>query len=217
MDGPRPVAATGCTMWFGLSTAMHWVRAGLFRVNSVFATQLCLYPPSIRLATNLLVSEAPSNQPTDQPPPTGDDTILHKPIEEWPVCECLLSWHSDGFPLARAQAYAALRRPFLVNDLAWQDVLLDRTRVYRTLLAASIPVPTHIIVDRSGLAPGALADAQPAAFLFGGILVVVSRWCKRWLLGNRTGRSCLKCCLRAQHAPALTCGMKDLRLHLSCT
>ena len=31
----------------------------------------------------------------------GDDTILEKPIAEWPSCDCLLSWHSDGFPLAK--------------------------------------------------------------------------------------------------------------------
>jgi hypothetical protein len=45
----------------------------------------------------------------------------------------LLSWHSDGFPLRKAQAYAAMRRPFLVNDVGLQDVLLDRRRVYKTL------------------------------------------------------------------------------------
>ena len=32
----------------------------------------------------------------------GDDCILNKPISEWPTCECLLSWHSDGFPLIKA-------------------------------------------------------------------------------------------------------------------
>ena len=31
----------------------------------------------------------------------GDDCILTKPIQEWPACECLLSWHSDGFPLGK--------------------------------------------------------------------------------------------------------------------
>lgn len=31
----------------------------------------------------------------------GDDTIMDKPIAEWPSCDCLLSWHSDGFPLAK--------------------------------------------------------------------------------------------------------------------
>jgi len=28
-----------------------------------------------------------------------------------------MSWYSDGFPLAKAQAYADLTRPFLINDL----------------------------------------------------------------------------------------------------
>jgi hypothetical protein len=30
-----------------------------------------------------------------------DDTILNKPIEEWPVCDALISFHSKGFPLAK--------------------------------------------------------------------------------------------------------------------
>lgn len=33
----------------------------------------------------------------------GDDVIVSKPISEWPHCECLLSWHSDGFPLSKVQ------------------------------------------------------------------------------------------------------------------
>jgi hypothetical protein len=24
----------------------------------------------------------------------GDDTILTQPVEEWPLCDCLLCWHS---------------------------------------------------------------------------------------------------------------------------
>jgi hypothetical protein len=24
----------------------------------------------------------------------GDDTITNKPVEEWPLCDCLLCWHS---------------------------------------------------------------------------------------------------------------------------
>ena len=34
----------------------------------------------------------------------GDDVTLHKPIAEWPVCDVLLSWHSDGFPLDKVRA-----------------------------------------------------------------------------------------------------------------
>ena len=36
----------------------------------------------------------------------GDDVILNKPIEEWPVCQCLLAWHSEGFPLKKVRAVA---------------------------------------------------------------------------------------------------------------
>lgn len=84
----------------------------------------------------------------------GDDTILNKPVDEWPVVQCLLSWHSGGFPLAKAQAYVQLRRPYLINDVYSQDILLDRRRVYRRLIEAGIPVPHHIIVDREGLPQG---------------------------------------------------------------
>jgi hypothetical protein len=31
----------------------------------------------------------------------GDEVILEQPIEQWPQCDALLSWHSDGFPLKK--------------------------------------------------------------------------------------------------------------------
>lgn len=33
----------------------------------------------------------------------------------------------------QAQRYAALRKPYLINDLQLQDLLLDRRAVYQTL------------------------------------------------------------------------------------
>ena len=81
----------------------------------------------------------------------GDETILSKPVEEWPVVQCLLSWHSKGFPLTKAQSYVKLRRPYLINDVFAQDILLDRRRVYQRLAEAGIPVPHHIVVDRDGI------------------------------------------------------------------
>jgi hypothetical protein len=44
---------------------------------------------------------------------------------------------ADGFPLKKAQQYAVLRKPYLVNDVQAQDTLLDRRRVYRTLMASA--------------------------------------------------------------------------------
>ena len=37
----------------------------------------------------------------------------------------------------QAQKYAALRKPYLINDMAMQDVLLDRRRVYQKLQVCS--------------------------------------------------------------------------------
>ncbi len=31
----------------------------------------------------------------------GDDNILNNPVSQWPNCDCLLSWHSEGFPLKK--------------------------------------------------------------------------------------------------------------------
>ncbi|KAG7675237.1 hypothetical protein Ndes2526B_g08103 [Nannochloris sp. 'desiccata'] len=92
----------------------------------------------------------------------GDETILHEKIEDWPIVTCLLSWHSDGFPLKKAQAYAALRKPYLVNDVFSQDILLDRRKVYRKLAESGIPCPYHIIVDRDNLAEG---ETDPSGFV----------------------------------------------------
>lgn len=56
----------------------------------------------------------------------SDDVILNKPIEEWPVVDCLVAFYSDGFPLEKAIAYVDLRQPMVINDLHEQYALMDR-------------------------------------------------------------------------------------------
>ncbi|CAH8385688.1 unnamed protein product [Eruca vesicaria subsp. sativa] len=78
----------------------------------------------------------------------GDKTILEDPIESWPICDCLIAFHSCGYPLEKAQAYAALRKPFLVNELDPQYLLHDRRKVYEHLEMYGIPVPRYACVNR---------------------------------------------------------------------
>lgn len=84
----------------------------------------------------------------------GDECILNQPIEDWPRCDYLLSWHSDGFPLEKAQAYISMTKVPTINDLSYQNVIRDRRRMYKTLVSNQIPVPNHIIVERDNLPEG---------------------------------------------------------------
>ena len=47
-------------------------------------------------------------------------------MENWPIVNCLISFHSKGFPLDKADRYAKLRNPMLINDLDMQYRLMDR-------------------------------------------------------------------------------------------
>ncbi|XVF16572.1 hypothetical protein REPUB_Repub10bG0043400 [Reevesia pubescens] len=78
----------------------------------------------------------------------GDKVILEEPIESWPICDCLIAFNSSGYPLEKAEAYAALRKPFLVNDLEPQHLLHDRRKVYERLKMYGIPVPRYALVNR---------------------------------------------------------------------
>nr|DAD34775.1 TPA_asm: hypothetical protein HUJ06_005415 [Nelumbo nucifera] len=78
----------------------------------------------------------------------GDRTILEDPVESWPICNCLIAFYSSGYPLEKAEAYAALRKPFLVNELEQQHLLHDRRKVYECLEMYGIPVPRYALVNR---------------------------------------------------------------------
>ncbi|XP_014679838.1 PREDICTED: inositol hexakisphosphate and diphosphoinositol-pentakisphosphate kinase 2-like [Priapulus caudatus] len=77
-----------------------------------------------------------------------EDQILQEPVEKWPVCECLISFHSQDFPLRKAQEYAELRMPFLINDIRAQFTLQDRRIVYKTLASQGIELPRYAVLDR---------------------------------------------------------------------
>lgn len=55
-----------------------------------------------------------------------EEMILNEPVEDWPQCDCLVSFFSTGFPLEKAIAYANLRKPLIINDLENQFTLMDR-------------------------------------------------------------------------------------------
>ena len=93
-----------------------------------------------------------------------ESIILNEPIHKWPLCDALMAWFSTGFPLDKAIEYAELRKPYLVNDLAAQKLLMDRRQVFRRCAAHAvdtgriavgcrcaefeIPLPRHAFVNR---------------------------------------------------------------------
>ncbi|XP_016518868.1 inositol hexakisphosphate and diphosphoinositol-pentakisphosphate kinase 2-like isoform X15 [Poecilia formosa] len=77
-----------------------------------------------------------------------EDTILNEPVDKWPLCDCLISFHSKGFPLDKAVSYATLRSPLLINDLNMQYYIQDRREVYRILQEEGIELPRYAVLNR---------------------------------------------------------------------
>ncbi|CAH1790258.1 unnamed protein product [Owenia fusiformis] len=77
-----------------------------------------------------------------------EDVILKSPIEDWPICDGLISFFSKGFPLDKAVRYAKLRKPFLINDLKMQYFLQDRREVYKILEKEGIDQPRYAVLER---------------------------------------------------------------------
>lgn len=80
----------------------------------------------------------------------GDKVIQDEEVENWPVCNFLISFFSEGFPLDKAIAYVKLRRPFVVNDLPMQKILWDRRICLRILDSMGVPSPDRLEVNRDG-------------------------------------------------------------------
>ncbi|XP_053282589.1 inositol hexakisphosphate and diphosphoinositol-pentakisphosphate kinase 1 isoform X2 [Pleuronectes platessa] len=77
-----------------------------------------------------------------------EEVILEEPVEKWPLCDCLISFHSKGFPLDKAVEYAKLRNPLLINDLNMQYFIQDRREVYRILREEGIDLPRYAVLNR---------------------------------------------------------------------
>ncbi|RZF35061.1 hypothetical protein LSTR_LSTR009653 [Laodelphax striatellus] len=76
------------------------------------------------------------------------EEILEYPVEDWPLCDCLISFHSAGFPLDKAIQYTELRKPFTINNLQLQYDIQDRRRVYALLENEGIKIPRYAVLDR---------------------------------------------------------------------
>ncbi|XP_051793862.1 inositol hexakisphosphate and diphosphoinositol-pentakisphosphate kinase 2 isoform X2 [Acanthochromis polyacanthus] len=77
-----------------------------------------------------------------------EDVILNEPVDKWPLCDCLISFHSKGFPLDKAVSYAKLRNPLHINDLNMQYYIQDRREVYRILQEEGIDLPRYAVLNR---------------------------------------------------------------------
>ncbi|XP_076624002.1 inositol hexakisphosphate and diphosphoinositol-pentakisphosphate kinase isoform X12 [Colletes latitarsis] len=82
-----------------------------------------------------------------------EEVILKESVEDWPIVDCLISFHSKGFPLDKAINYANLRNPFIINNLPMQYDIQDRRRVYAILSSEGIEIPRYAVLDRDSSDP----------------------------------------------------------------
>lgn len=90
----------------------------------------------------------------------GDDIILNKSVEEWPICDVLIAFFSKNYPLPKAKEYVALRKPLILNDLDMQELIQDRRKVYDLLEASGIDVPRHAYLSRDGYVSTGTGDGN---------------------------------------------------------
>eukprot|EP00522_Entomoneis_paludosa_P001607 CAMPEP_0172471962 /NCGR_PEP_ID=MMETSP1065-20121228/68088_1 /TAXON_ID=265537 /ORGANISM="Amphiprora paludosa, Strain CCMP125" /LENGTH=1428 /DNA_ID=CAMNT_0013230077 /DNA_START=31 /DNA_END=4318 /DNA_ORIENTATION=- len=90
----------------------------------------------------------------------GDETILKRSVEEWPICHVVIAFFSKGYPLDKAKDYVRLRNPVILNDLEMQETLQDRRRVYDLLEESGIDVPRHVYLSRDGYVSTGTGDGN---------------------------------------------------------
>ncbi|KII62104.1 Inositol hexakisphosphate and diphosphoinositol-pentakisphosphate kinase 2 [Thelohanellus kitauei] len=77
-----------------------------------------------------------------------DEVVRSYPVWKWPIVRAFLCFYAKGYKLGQAWDYVRLRRPFLLNDISNQKLLLNRHDIYFSLTENGIPVPNHIFVRR---------------------------------------------------------------------
>ncbi|ORM39455.1 Inositol hexakisphosphate and diphosphoinositol-pentakisphosphate kinase [Babesia sp. Xinjiang] len=84
----------------------------------------------------------------------SEETILSRPITEWPIVECLIAFYSTNFPLEKAIDYVKRYKPIVLNDVERQRVFRSRLDVYRELQACHVPHPNYVVVDHEAVKQG---------------------------------------------------------------
>jgi len=90
-------------------------------------------------------------------------------VENWPLCDCLISFHSKGFPLEKAVMYTELRRPFVINDLYMQYKLQNRFAVFCLLIYWCIFIDSFVFT----LGWVVLAEAAGSYVVYGSCVYVI--------------------------------------------
>ncbi|CDR94502.1 histidine acid phosphatase superfamily protein, putative [Babesia bigemina] len=83
-----------------------------------------------------------------------EETILHLPVTEWPIVECLIAFYSTNFPLEKAIDYVRRYKPIVLNDVERQRVFKSRLEIYRELQLCHIPHPNYVVVDHEAVRMG---------------------------------------------------------------
>eukprot|EP01027_Heterolobosea_sp_BB2_P027012 GEZU01042179.1.p1 GENE.GEZU01042179.1~~GEZU01042179.1.p1 ORF type:complete len:361 (+),score=34.25 GEZU01042179.1:74-1156(+) len=101
----------------------------------------------------------------------GDECILNKSVEEWPLCDCLISFDSIGFPIDKALQYYGMHKPYCINNLFPQrEYLVDRARIFARLAEFNVPTPPHIIIRRQSNNNGSVGETPDNASVDSGLI-----------------------------------------------
>ena len=76
----------------------------------------------------------------------GDELLLNAPVDEWPECQVLIAFYSDGFPLGKAMEYRKKYPKMLsLNDLSIQVTLNPKP----CAIVASLLSPRRGVLERN--------------------------------------------------------------------